>query len=462
MELVGRSAAGLAELVRTGRSSASEVARAHLEQLARVEHRLGAFVVTRRRAALDEAAAIDARPDRDRLPLAGVPVAVKDEIDVAGEPTRFGSLATRPDAARRDDPLVTRLRDAGAVVIGKARSAELGLWGATDDAGGVTVDPWDPSRSAGGSSGGAAAAVAAGVVPLALATDGLGSIRIPACACGVVGFKPGADLLPVRLPDGTPHWFGMTRHGPITTTVADAALALCVLADVDHFRGVPPIDRRLTVAVSVRSPLVVAPVAAAWRDAAVEAGRLLHHAGHAVRWADPAYDRRSVRAIFSRWTQGVAVEVEALGVDLAKLQPRSRTHVTLGQRLAERLPVTEADADHWRERARRFFGEHDVLITPSAAHDPLPAVAWSRRSHAANVAASVLTYPFTAAWNLADLPAVSVPLRQDPGRPRALQVVGGPGQEQLVLAVAALLESLVPWTRHAPGWHVASDRASGG
>jgi amidase len=147
VELVGRSATGLADLVRTGRSSASEVTRAHLEQLARVEHRLGAFVVTRRRAALEEAAAVDARPDRDRLPLAGVPVAIKDEIDVAGEPTRFGSLGTRPDAARRDDPLVARLRDAGAVVLGKTRSSEFGLWGATDDAGGITVNPWDPSRS---------------------------------------------------------------------------------------------------------------------------------------------------------------------------------------------------------------------------------------------------------------------------------------------------------------------------
>lgn len=456
MELVGRSATGLAELVRAGRASASEVTRAHLEHLARVEHRLGAFVVTRRRAALEEAAAVDARSDRDRLPLAGVPVAIKDEIDVAGEATRFGSLGTSAEPARRDDPLVARLREAGAVVLGKARSAELGLWAVTDDAGGVTVNPWDPSRSAGGSSGGAAAAVAAGVVPVALATDGLGSVRIPASACGVIGFKPGADLLPVLLPDGTPHWFGMTRHGPIATTVADVALLLDVLVDVDRFRGLPPIERRLTVAVSVRSPLVAAPVAAPWLEAAIEAGRLLHHAGHTVRRADPAaYDQRSARAIVARWTQGVAVEVEALGVDLAKLQPRSRTHVTLGRRLAEGMPVTDADADRWRERATRFFAEHDVLITPSAARDPLPAVAWSRRSHAANVAASMLTYPFAAAWNLADLPAASVPLWQERGRPLAVQVVGGPGQEQLVLGVAALLESLVPWTRHAPGWHVA-------
>lgn len=457
MELVGRSATGLADLVRTGRSSAGEVARAHLEQLARVEHRLGAFVVTRRRAALDEAAAVDARPDRDRLPLAGVPVAIKDEIDVAGEPTRFGSLGTRSDVARRDDPLVARLRDAGAVVLGKARSAELGLWGATDDADGITVNPWDPSRSAGGSSGGAAAAVAAGVVPLALATDGLGSVRIPAGACGLFGIKPGADLLPVLLPDGTPHWFGMTRHGPITTTVADAALALDVLADADRFGSLAPIDRRLAVAVSVRTPLVVAPVAAAWREAAIEAGRLLHHAGHAVRRADPAYDQRSARAVVSRWAQGVAIEVEALGVDLDKLQPRSRAHVALGQRLAEGLPVTDADADHWRERTAGFFADHDVLITPMAARDHLPAVAWSRRSHPANVAASALTYPFTAPWNLADLPAASVPLWQDRGRPLAVQIVAGPGREELVLAVAALLESLVPWARHAPGWHVSGD-----
>jgi amidase len=454
VELIGRSASELADLVRTGRSSASEVIHAHLDQLARVEYRLGAFVVTRRRAAVEEAAAIDARPDRDRLPLAGVPVAIKDEIDVAGEPTRFGSLATRADAARRDDPLVARLRDAGAVVLGKARSAELGLWAATDDAGGITVDPWDPSRAAGGSSGGAAAAVAAGVVPLALATDGLGSIRIPAAACGVVGVKPGAELLPVLLPDGTPHWFGMTRHGPITTTVTDAALALGVLTGGERFRERTPIDRRLAVAVSVRSPLVLAPVAAASREAVIEAGRLLHHAGHAVRWANPPYDQRTARAVVARWTQGVAVEVESLGVDVTRLQPRSRAHVVLGRRLAEASPVSDADADHWRARAAGFLADHDVLITPVAARDHLPAIAWAQRSHAANVVASVVTYPFSAAWNLADLPAASVPLWQDRGRPLAVQVVAGPGREELVLAVAALLESLVPWRRHAPGWHV--------
>jgi amidase len=453
VELVGRSATALAELVRTGRSSALEVTRAHLEQLARVEHRLGAFVVTRRRAALEEAEAVDARPDRGQLPLAGVPVAIKDEIDVAGEPTRFGSLGTRPDAARRDDPLVARLRDAGAVVVGKPRSPEFGLWGATDDAGGITVNPWDPSRAPGGSSGGAAAAVGTGVVPLALASDGLGSIRIPAAACGAFGMKPGADLLPVLLPDGSPHWFGMTRYGPITTTVADAALALDVLADADRFRSLSPLERRLEVAVSVRSPSVAAPVAAAWREAAIEAGRLLRHAGHAVRWADPPYDQRMASALLARWTQGLAIEVEALDVDVTKLQPRTRAHVELGRRLASRFPVSDEDADRWRERTDAFFAANDVLITPMAARDHLPAVAWSQRSHPANVVANAVTYPFTAAWNLADVPAASVPLWHDRGRPLAVQVVAGRGREELVLAVAALLESLVPWTRHAPGWH---------
>jgi amidase len=452
VELVGRSATGLADLVRTGRRSAVEVTRAHLDQLARVEHRLGAFVVTRRRAALDEAEAVDARPDRDQLPLAGVPVAIKDEIDVAGEPTRFGSLGTRPDPARRDDPLVARLREAGAVVVGKPRSSEFGLWGTSDDAGGITVNPWDPSRAPGGSSGGAAAAVSAGVVPLALASDGLGSIRIPAAACGTFGLKPGTDLVPVLLPDGAPHWFGMTRYGPITTTVADAALALDVLADTDRFRVLAPLERRLGIAVSVRSLLVAAPVAAAWREAAIEAGRLLHHAGHAVRWADPPYDQRTAQAVLARWAQGVAIEVEALGVDVAKLQPRSRAHVELGKRLAAGIPVSDEDADRWRQRLGDFFAANDVLITPMAARDHLPAVAWSQRSHAANVVANAVTYPFTAAWNLADVPAASVPLGHDRGRPLAVQIVAGPGREELVLAVAALLESLVPWTRHAPGW----------
>jgi amidase len=451
VELVGRPATELAAAVRAGETTATEVVRAHLDQLAEVEHRLGAFVSTRRRAALNEAASVDARQDRFALPLAGVPVAIKDVVDVSGESTRYGSRATSKDPALRDHPIVKRLRAAGAVVIGKTRCSELSVWGTSDDVDGIAVSPWDPTRSAGGSSGGSGAAVAAGIVPLALASDGLGSIRIPAAACGVVGIKPGADLAEMELA-GQPHGFGMSRFGPIATTVADAALMLDVIAGSTTLREVQSVDRDLRVAVSWKAAAPGVVVAPAWRETAIEAGRLLNHAGHRVVHEDPPYERQTVQAIIARWTQGVGADVAALDLDVDELQPRTRAHLGSGERLAKVAPVREEDAIRWRERVAPFFEEHDVLITPAFARSQPAATAWHTKPWAANFAGNLSSYPFSAAWNLADLPAIVVPLWQDGGRPLAVQIVAGPGREALVLAVAAHLEALVPWTRHAPGW----------
>jgi amidase len=455
MDLVGRTAVELARLVRDDQVRAVDVVRTHLDHLARVEHRLGAFVVTRRRAALEEAEELDGRADRTELPLAGVPIAIKDNVDVAGEATRLGSLATSSEPATSDDALVARLRAAGAIVLGKTRCPELCLWGASDDPAGVTVSPWDPTRAAGGSSGGSAAAVTAGIVPVAFAADGLGSIRVPAAACGAVGMRPGPGYPAATLPDGSPHWFGMTRFGPIATTVADAALVLDVLAESDRLREVVPVTGPpLSVAVSVLSPLAGIGCDAAWKQAALEAGRLLRHAGHQVRRDDPPYEPRTAQAVVARWTQGAAAEAAALGVDAAKLQPRTRGHVGMGERLAAIAPVRAEDAVRWRERMAGFFDEHDVLVTPALARTPLAAAEWWRRSYSANLVANAAAYPFAAAWNLADTPAVVVPLWHDRGRPLAVQVVAAPGREELALGVAATLESLVPWRRHAPGWDV--------
>ncbi len=454
MELVGRTAIDLAAAVRAGHASATEVVRQHFDHLAAVEHRLGAFVATRRREALDDAQALDAADDRSDLPLAGVPIGVKDTLDVVGLPTRFGSRATSAEPAVDDDPAVARLRAAGAIVLGKTRCSELSLWGTCDDPDGTTVSPWDPTRSAGGSSGGSAAAVGAGVVPLAVAPDGLGSARNPAAACGVVGMRPAEGLLPVEVA-GRPHWFGMTRCGGIGTTVADTALLLDVMAGQDRLRALKTIDQPLKAAVSWRPPAPGVVVAGAWREAALEAGRLLHHAGHTVVHEDPPYDRAATQAVIARWTQGAGSDVEALGLDTDLLQPRTRAHIAAGERLARLAEVDESDADAWRERLGPFFAEHDLLITPALARTQPAAAAWHERPWAANIATNLSAYPFGYPWNLADLPAIVVPLWQDGGRPLSVQIVTGPGREDLALSVAARLEAMVPWARHAPGWGVS-------
>ncbi len=450
MELVGRTASALAHAVRSGEVTAREVVAAHLEHLTAVEPRLGAFVAVRRKAALEDADAVDTRADRGQLPLAGVPVALTDVIDVAGEQTRHGSLATSAALAGEDHPLVSRVRQAGGIVLGKTRCSELSLWGTSDDPAATAVSPWDPTRSAGGAAGGSAAAVAAGVVPVAIGIDGLGSVRIPAAACGVIGFRPGSPYLGMEF-DGVPHWFGMTRFGPMATTVQDLRLLLDVLTGVQLPRDEPP-GRSLEVAVSWRSPAPGATVTGAWREAVLEAGRLLHHAGHNVVRQDPPYERSLVQAVVSRWTQGAGADVAALDLDPELLQPRTRAHVAAGERLAKVAPVDEADVTGWRELLAPFFADHDVLLTPAFARAQPAATAWHTRPWAANIAANLSAYPFTAAWNLADIPAAVVPLWEEGGRPLAVQIVADVGREELVLEVAQLLTSLVPPERQAPGW----------
>src|SRR5689334_464390 len=211
---VGLPATEIAARVLSGELTAVEVVRAHLAHLDAVDPRIGAFRVVRHEAALAEAAAVDARLDRFSLPLAGVPVAVKDNVDVAGEVTTVGSATHAPGPATRDHPVVARLRAAGAVVVGITRVPELCIYSATDGPGTVTRNPWDTAYSSGGSSGGSAAAVASGCVPVAHGNDGMGSLRLPAAACGLVTLKPGRGVIPSGL--GADSWSGMAENGALT------------------------------------------------------------------------------------------------------------------------------------------------------------------------------------------------------------------------------------------------------
>src|SRR5689334_5145603 len=220
---VGRmlEATEIAAQVRAGRLSPRQVVEQCLARIAEADPAIGAFQVVAAEAARRAADALAERADLDTLPLAGVPVAVKDNLDVAGLPTRHGSAATPATPATEDDVLVRRLRAAGAVVVGKTRMPELAIWPFTESSAfGGTRNPRDLSRNAGGSTGGGAAAVAAGLVPLALGSDGGGSLRIPAANCGVVGLKPARGTVPLA-GGAVDHWYGCTAYGPIAATVAD-------------------------------------------------------------------------------------------------------------------------------------------------------------------------------------------------------------------------------------------------
>src|SRR5438105_9475070 len=188
----------LGELVRRGTVSPVDVAEAHLAWIEAIDPKFNAFQEVLSARVLEQARGLQQRPDLAELPLAAVPVAVKDNIDVAGAATLQGSKATSSEPALNDDELVRRLRAAGALIIGKTRMPELAVWPLTEpEAFGPTRNPWNPNRSAGGSSGGSAVAVATGMAPLGLGSDGGGSLRVPAACCGVIGFKPTPGLVPL-------------------------------------------------------------------------------------------------------------------------------------------------------------------------------------------------------------------------------------------------------------------------
>ena len=317
-DLLTCAAGEIACRVRAGTTTAVEVARAHLARVAARDGELGAFEAVDAERVLAEAAGVDARPDRFALPLAGVPVAVKDNVPVAGHPTRHGSAAASTAPARRDDELVKRLRRAGAVVVGKTRMPELAVWGFTQSALGVTRNPLDPERDPGGSSGGSAAAVAAGMAALALGTDGGGSIRVPAAYCGLVGLKPGSGELP--LPGGADeHWFGLTAPGPLARTAADAAVMFAVLAGRDAAAARRAVEVGAAfgrVAISLRSPSPVAELTAENRLATVGAAVLLRAGGAVLAAADPPYSGGTASHWSIRWQAGVARDAAELDLDL--------------------------------------------------------------------------------------------------------------------------------------------------
>ena len=445
---VGATARDIARAVRRGDTSATRVVADHLDHIRAQEPRLNALRAVRAVEALAEAEQVDQQEDLSGAWLAGVPVVVKEHVAVAGLPVWHGSAAARAPVADADHEVVRRLRGAGAVVVGISRMPELGLWGTTDDASAVTRNPWHPGRTPGGSSGGTAAAVAAGLVPVGHGTDGLGSVRIPAACCGLVGLKPGRGVVPRDL--GAGDWFGLVEHGVLATTVADAVVTFAVLAGLRPAALGEP--GRLRVAVSLRGPTGVPPDRAN-RSAVSVAGRVLAAAGHDLRRADPPYPVWLGPHGLATWLAGAHAVAEEEGLDLATLQPRTRRHVALGALARRRGQPREADRQRWRDRSLAFLEPYDVLLTPALAAAPPVTTEWHRRPWRANLVANLRYAPYAAPWNVAGLPALVVPVGIRPdGLPLAVQLVGGPGSELRLLAVAGQLERTAPWRRHAPGW----------
>ncbi len=445
MDLCALPATQMAKMVRLRLISPVELVQAHLDRIAATEPKIGAFAVVRAQAALGEAKALADRATLADLPLAGVPVAIKDNIDVAGEPTRRGSAATPSTPAEYDDLLVARLRTAGCIVIGKTQLPELAIWPFTEPAAfAPTRNPWNPDLTPGGSTGGGAAAVVTGMAALALGSDGGGSLRIPAACCGAFGFKPGRGVVPLA-GGRQAHWLGLTEYGPIARSVADAALMLDVLTGKNIYRDPQPLDIAISIAFSDKHPL---PGAKASDRASAELDYLaamLRNTGHSLLEDSPSYPLTLGLRFNARWLSGIAED--AAGLDSGALEPRTRKMVRLGRFLARR--AKPAADDPFGPQMARWFARYEALITPTLTSGPAPIGTWEGTGWVRTML-GVANWIYTPPWNLAGLPALSLPFgHDDKGMPVGLQLIGPAGTESRLLSLAAQIEQLRPWPRLA-------------
>jgi amidase len=462
-EIAFAGAARQAEMVRGGQIAPTELVGLHLERIERLDPQLNSFRVVFADKAMLEAEQAEARlKGGDDRPLLGVPIAIKDETDVAGEINTRGTDAfTEP--ARADSEMVRRLREAGAIIVGLTLLPELAICGFTESATyGVTRNPWDPQRSPAGSSGGSAAAVAAGLVPIASAGDGGGSIRLPAASCGLFGLKPQRGR--VSFAPDLEYWNGLAVNGCVSRTVLDTALWLDVISGGSKESGAPPPPERpfvesaqaapgkLRVAWSTLAPRAAAPaiVSDVVKNAVTDAAGTLESLGHEVSQRDPEWGNVG-NNITPRFLRGVSDTVAEVPHP-ERLERRTRGFGRLGARLPDSLferalKGREADA----RRINAIFDTHDVLMTPVMGGTAIPIRRWEGRGALHTVLGMSRFYPFCIPWNHLGNPAMSVPLGfAADGLPLAVQIIGRPGDEATLLSLAAQIEAERPWADKRP------------
>ncbi|WP_055491163.1 amidase [Streptomyces sp. TP-A0356] len=454
---------GLAECARAlavGEVTSRQVVERALAAIEAAQPSVNAFRLVRAEAALAEAEAADRELAAGvRRPLLGVPVAVKDDMDVAGEPTAFGCSGSFPPVAE-DGEAVRRLRAAGAVVVGKTNTCELGQWPFTEGpAFGATRNPWDLEHTPGGSSGGSAAAVAAGLVPAALGSDGAGSVRIPAAWTHLVGIKPQRGRISTW---PRPESFqGITVNGTLARTVADAALLLDAASGNhgDDLHRPPAVDvlaavgrdpGRLRIALSLKPPFTALPARLDPRiRARVHAlAERLAALGHVVEEAEPRYGQIGL-TFLPRATAGVAERVRDLPCqDL--LDRRTRDAARLGRLLggAPLRAARRAEALLHR-RVGALFSSYDVILAPTTAAPP-PRIGTLLNMSGWNTdRAMIAACPYAWPWNVLGWPGVNVPAGfVDEGTSRlpvGAQLLGPANSEPLLVSLAAQLEADLRW-----------------
>lgn len=462
-EIAWVGAARQAEMVRAGEVSPKELVQLCLDRIERLDPQLNSFRKVFAEKALLEAEQAEARlKEGEERPLLGVPIAIKDEVDVAGEVNTHGSDAYE-EPVREDCEMVRRLREAGAIVVGLTLLPELAFCGFTESATyGITRNPWNAQRSPAGSSGGSGAAVAAGLVPIASAGDGAGSIRLPAASCGIFGLKPSRGR--VSFAPLLEHWNGMTSLGCVSRNVIDTALWLDVVSGGSREPEAPPPPERpfveavkrdpgrLRVAWSTAAPRAVAPpiLADEVRGAVAETTELLGSLGHTVTQRDPDWGGIGDN-ITVRFLRGLAETVDEVPRP-ERLERRTRGFGRFGRMIPEAL-YARANRGRATDLARvnSLFDDFDVLVTPTMGTTAIPVRRWEGKGALWTLVGMSRVYPYAVPWNHLGNPAMSVPAGFAPdGMPLAVQIVGRPGSEELLLSLAAQLEAARPWADAHP------------
>ncbi|GGL02284.1 putative amidase AmiA2 [Streptomyces flaveus] len=435
------------------------------EALARIEATQGtlnAFRLVRAEAALAEAEAADKELAAGvRRPLLGVPVAVKDDTDVAGEPTAFGCRGEFEPVAE-DGEAVRRLRAAGAIVVGKTNTCEFGQWPFTEGpAFGETRNPWHTGHTPGGSSGGSAAAVAAGLVPAALGSDGAGSVRIPASWTHLIGIKPQRGRISTW--PRAEAFQGVTVNGTLARTVEDAALLLDA-ASGSHARDLhrPPTlsvsdavgrePSRLRIALSLKPPFTAFPARLRpdVRARVVALAERLTALGHDVEEADPAYGQIGLTFV-PRATAGIAERVrEAPHPQL--LDRRTRETARVGRLLGGApLRLARRAEAMLHRRIGALFETYDVVLAPTTAAPPPRIGALAQLNGLGTDRAMIAACPYAWPWNVLGWPGVNVPAGfVDDTLPVGAQLLGPANSEPLLVSLAAQLEADLRWHEQWP------------
>jgi amidase len=460
-----------AELLAAGEVGAVELLDSTLERIEAAQGSLNAFRLLRPEAARAEAAEAERRRAAgERLPLLGVPIAIKDDMDLAGEPTAFGCPG-RFEPRSADGEVAARLKAAGAVIVGKTNTPEIGLWPFTEGpAFGVTRNPWSLEHTPGGSSGGGAAAVAGRLLAAAVGSDGAGSVRIPAAWTNLVGIKPQRGRVSTW-PD--PEAFnGLTVIGPLARTVGDAALLLDVLSgnvDGDLHRPPPPDQsfaasaarppEALRIALALNIPYSGAPARLdkVVRAAVERIAGVLEELGHEVEAADVPYGLWPGASIMPRGNGGVAAWIKRVP-DRSQLDPRVLGTARHGRALRPLLPVARLAERGAQRRIGRVFSRFDAVLAPTTAQPPLRIGACEGLGHWETDKVIVAACPYAWPWNVLGWPGVNVPAGfTESGLPLGAQLLGPANSETLLLALASQLEAVERWHERRPPESASSD-----